>query len=89
MSLIAFVIAFGITQLLLPVFSAVSGVISGILTVSGNTVAANLVTAITSFVVGLLVTPISIAIYVVLYYELRARREGFDLQLRAQPTPGV
>ena len=30
-----------------------------------------------------LFTPFSIAIYTVLYYELRARNEGFDLTQRA------
>jgi hypothetical protein len=71
------------------VASGISGVIVGILAVSGSLVVANLLTSIISLLVGLLVTPISLAIYVVLYYELRARREGFDLAMRAQHVPGT
>ena len=36
-----------------------------------------------SAVAGILVTPFSVAYLVVLYYELRARTEGYDLQQRA------
>jgi hypothetical protein len=39
--------------------------------------------ALAASVANLLFTPFSIAIYTVLYYELRARNEGFDLTQRA------
>jgi len=52
-------------------------------------VAGTIISSVAGLLLALLVTPIELAIYVVLYYELRARREGFDLALRAQPAAGT
>jgi hypothetical protein len=39
--------------------------------------------ALSASLAGVIFTPFSVAIYCVLYYELRARTEGFDLEQRA------
>lgn len=45
--------------------------------------------ALSTSLAGVIFTPFSVAIYCVLYYELRARSEGFDLEQRAhQLIPG-
>lgn len=39
--------------------------------------------------VAILITPIQFAVMTILYYDLRIRKEGFDLQLAMQPSnPG-
>jgi hypothetical protein len=67
----------------------IAGAIGTVLTLSGSLIAGTILSTIAGFLVALLVTPVSAAIYAVLYYELRARREGFDLALRAQQAPEV
>jgi hypothetical protein len=61
-------------------FGAVGG-LSGFL--AGGPFTAAYLAALGQMLSSLLLTPFSIAIYVVLYYELRAREEGFDLVQRA------
>ena len=56
----------------------------------GSDVITALVSALVGIVSGVITTPFTAALAVVLYYELRARAEGFDLELRArQVTPSA
>jgi hypothetical protein len=59
---------------------ALAGVVVGGIAGSGLSVFLSL---LATSVASLLFTPFSVAIYTVLYYELRARNEGFDLTRRA------
>jgi hypothetical protein len=69
----------------LAIFAAIGAAFS----FAGVTLIGAILTSIANLLASLLTTPFSLAIYVVLYYELRARREGFDLAMRAQQTPSV
>jgi len=84
-----FVVATILVAILEYVVVVIFAGVGAALTLSGSTVVGSIVTSIGNFLVGLFVTPISLAINVVLYYELRARREGFDLAMRTQQTPSV
>ncbi|MBI4492985.1 MAG: hypothetical protein HY690_09350 [Chloroflexi bacterium] len=67
------------------VAAAVFGIVGGILSfVAGSPAILELFSTLGSAVVGVLLTPFEMAIFVVLYYELRARSEGFDLEQRAR-----
>ncbi len=50
------------------------------------------ITLLTTYAAQILVLPISLSAYTLLYYDLRVRKEGYDLQLRAahvtNPTAG-
>ena len=50
----------------------------------GSFVAATAVNSVIAGLIQILVAPIRIAVLTVLYYDLRVRREGYDLDLRAQ-----
>jgi len=66
--------------------AAVGGVLALGGLVAGGLAGAGLSTFLSllaTSIVSLLFTPFSVAIYTVLYYELRARSEGFDLTRRA------
>jgi hypothetical protein len=84
-----FVVATILVAILEYVVVVIFAGVGAALTLSGSTVVGSIVTSVGNFLVGLFVTPISLALNVVLYYELRARREGFDLAMRAQQTPSV
>jgi len=61
------------------------GALAGLLGfVSQSAVLAGIATAAASAIGGLVIVPFSTAVYVVLYYELRARTEGFDLAQRGR-----
>jgi hypothetical protein len=68
----------------------VSGAITGLLTAVtltdiGDSVVANLIlNAIGSTIATVLTTPFTAAVITVLYFDLRVRKEGFDLELLAQ-----
>ncbi len=63
---------------------AVGGAIAGIVgTVVGSGLITSVLGDIASALGAVLVTPFSVAYLVLLYYELRARTEGYDLQQRA------
>ena len=67
----------------------VSSVMSGLLeaaslTNAGNNTVSILTTTVGSTVAAALTTPFSAAFVTVLYFDLRVRKEGFDLQLLAQ-----
>ncbi len=72
------------------IVGVVGVVISGVITVvAGNFVATVLALSIVNIVLQVLLMPLAIAYYVVLYFELRARTEGYDLiQRAAQANPG-
>jgi hypothetical protein len=79
--LLAGAVIFGILSLVFgSAGGAIAGVVGGLL---GSSVAVGLIQDVTSAVAGILVTPFSVAYLVVLYYELRARTEGYDLEQRA------
>jgi hypothetical protein len=69
--------------------SIIGGVIGGALTailLAGNTsvVAASVVVAIASIISTALTKPFQVAVTAVIYFDLRVRKEGFDLQLLAE-----
>jgi hypothetical protein len=57
------------------------GVLAGLVSVSGNDVALAIADAIGQTASGVLTTPLSAAVLTVLYFDLRVRKEGFDLEL--------
>ena len=57
------------------------GILAGVVSVSGNDVAIALADAIGQTASGVLITPLSAAVVTVLYFDLRVRKEGFDLEL--------
>jgi hypothetical protein len=59
------------------------GVLTGIVSVAGNEVATALADAIGQTASSALTTPLSAAVLTVLYFDLRVRKEGFDLELLA------
>jgi hypothetical protein len=58
--------------------------VAGALLPVGNVHVVPLVSGLASIAGSVLVAPISAAAYVLLYYDLRIRKEGFDLQMLAQ-----
>ena len=68
----------GIVQLVLV------GLAAGLVSVSDNEVAAAAADAIAQTASGALTTPLSAAVITVLYFDLRVRKEGFDLELMAR-----
>jgi hypothetical protein len=70
--------------------SILAGVLQGILVLipaalaDGNEVALALATVIAGTVSGTLTTPFTAAIFSLVYFDQRVRREGFDLELLAQ-----
>ncbi|MGI8985081.1 MAG: hypothetical protein ACR2HM_11230 [Acidimicrobiales bacterium] len=58
-----------------------SGILLGVVGVSGNEVAVAIAEAIAQTASGVLTTPLSAAVLTVLYFDLRVRKEGFDLEL--------
>ena len=72
------------------------GLAAGIVSVSGNEVATAVADAIGQTASSALTTPLTAAVLAVLYFDLRVRKEGFDLELLAHrlgvdPTtvPGI
>lgn len=57
------------------------GILAGVVSVSGNEVALAVADAIGQTASGVLTTPLSAAVLTVLYFDLRVRKEGFDLEL--------
>jgi Membrane domain of glycerophosphoryl diester phosphodiesterase len=79
-------IIFGIVAFALGAFlGLVAGAVGALV---GNRVLVAVLDGVASGIATILVLPFSIAYGVVLYYELRARTEGFDLQQRAAQVAG-
>jgi hypothetical protein len=57
------------------------GILASVVSVSGNEVALAIADAVGQTVSGVLTTPLSAAVLTVLYFDLRVRKEGFDLEL--------
>ena len=57
------------------------GILAGLVSVSGNEVALAIADAIGQTASGILTTPLTAAVLTVLYFDLRVRKEGFDLEL--------
>jgi hypothetical protein len=66
------------------VVSGIFGAIGAVLTLTGSAAVGGVFSIFGSSLATIFVTPFSVAISVVLYYELRARQEGFDLESRAR-----
>jgi hypothetical protein len=60
------------------------GVLTGLVSVTGNEVARALADAVGQTASSALTTPLSAAVLTVLYFDLRVRKEGFDLELLAR-----
>ena len=58
-----------------------SSILAGVLGVGGNEVALAVAEAIGQTASAVLTTPLSAAVLTVLYFDLRVRKEGFDLEL--------
>lgn len=69
------------------VVGGIFGAIGGIFAATGNALIGGVFTTLGTSLTNLFITPFSFGIFVVLYYELRARREGFDLELRGRQMP--
>jgi hypothetical protein len=68
----------------------VQGLALGAVISSDNTAVEAIVSAIGSIVSSTLVTPFAAAVYALLYFDLRVRKEGFDLEVLARSlgSPG-
>jgi hypothetical protein len=90
-----FAALFVMLVLLLVIVIIVTGAIVGaVLSDSDNEVLGAILTAIAAIVVTALVYPLQAAVVTLIYFDLRVRKEGFDLQLLAErmgtePAPGV
>ena len=60
------------------------GVLAGLVSVTGNEVAQGMANAVGQTASSALTTPLSAAVLTVLYFDLRVRKEGFDLELLAR-----
>ena len=60
------------------------GILAGLVSVTGNEVAQAVADAVGQTVSSALTTPLSAAVLTVLYFDLRVRKEGFDLELLAR-----
>jgi hypothetical protein len=60
------------------------GILAGVVSITGNEVATALAEAIGQTLSSALTTPLSAAVLTVLYFDLRVRKEGFDLELLAR-----
>lgn len=56
-------------------------ILAGVVSVSGSDVALAVADAVGQTASGVLTTPLSAAVLTVLYFDLRVRKEGFDLEL--------
>ncbi len=75
-----------VSFVLASVISAVAGIITGL---TGSQALGTFLTLLANGIPSLVVQPFSAAIMVVLYYELRARSEGFDLTQRVSQLATV
>ena len=64
--------------------SVLSGLLVGVTVTGGNDLAQAAAQAIATTVGSVLTTPFTAAVVTVLYFDLRVRKEGFDLELLAQ-----
>ena len=76
-----FAVVLLITIVTIIVQSVVVGILAGVVSVSDNEVALAVADAIGQTASGMLTTPLSAAVLTVLYFDLRVRKEGFDLEL--------
>lgn len=79
--LAAVLIIFVLNAVVTGIFQAMGGILGFI---SGSATIGAVLAGLGGAISGPLTEPFSAAILVVLYYELRARREGFDLEQRAR-----
>jgi hypothetical protein len=80
------VVAAVLASVLGAAIGVVGGVAGAVLTMTGDAGAGRIVSALVNLIVSSLTTPLTTAILVVLYFELRARREGYDLRLAKPPA---
>ena len=68
---------------------ALAGLLIAVLVAShGNVVVFDLVTGVVTLITTVLVTPFTAALTMAVYFDLRVRKEGFDLWLLAQKVGG-
>ncbi len=60
------------------------GLLAGVVSVSDNEIARAVADAVGQTAASALTTPLSAAVLTVLYFDLRVRKEGFDLELLAE-----
>lgn len=72
-----------VVSILQAIVGGLVGLLGVIIGETTGVAAVTVVGALSAGLAGVIFTPISAAIYCVLYYELRARTEGFDLEQRA------
>jgi hypothetical protein len=84
-----FVVAAIVVGTLSFVIGGIFGAVGTIFIATGNPFIGGVINSLGTSLVQLILTPFSLAIHTVLYYELRARREGFDLAMRARQLPGT
>jgi len=79
----------GIQLLLIVINAVLSAIVSTIFLTSliGDTAARTIAQQITNAVVTVLWAPVEWGTFTILYYDLRVRREAFDLQLAAEALP--
>ncbi len=78
-------LVFGLIYILvLFVVSALFGAVGGLVVLAGSAAVGRVFVSLGSAVTSIFVEPFVVATQVVLYYELRARQEGFDLGSRAR-----
>lgn len=73
--------------------AAITGALAGLLVAvlfasHGNVVVFDLVTGVVTLITTVLVTPFTAALTMAVYFDLRVRKEGFDLWLLAQKVGG-
>jgi galactitol-specific phosphotransferase system IIC component len=82
------VITAGVLQIPFSLFAAMAGGGNSLLPSTGGNVAGILISAVGGVVAGAVARPISAGVAVLLYVDLRMRREGLDLVLQTAAAEG-
>jgi len=65
------------------ILSAIVGALLSVLTGVGDTNVQLVLTQLASLIVSILIQPITFIVVVLLYYDMRIRREAFDIEMLA------
>lgn len=74
----------GVTWLITVVVSAAFGLVAGTLFAATGTLASSLASSLIRGIGSILVAPLFSAVATLLYYDLRMRKDGFDLEIMAR-----
>jgi hypothetical protein len=83
----------GLITMVISIFIQGGGAVVGGLVSGGNAIVQNVVQSLFELIAQLLAAPIGACTTILLYYDLRIRKEGFDLEMLANslqsstPTP--